>query len=190
MSSAWTRGVGSNGRLLRPADFLGLTRRQVLRGVAAAWVVGTAGTLLSAPAVSAVEVVHWANGHMMNKALLPRFAELFNQAGHRTQSGKAIVVKPVLVNSGEMLKAIPARIAQGSTVSSTLPDPTVITPAADHWLRRINYSAGLTVVEPEKAQTLAITWVGIATYREMAEVLGWPRKDIGIADVVALASSP
>ena len=180
----------STGRPALPAASLSLTRRRLLGGVAAAWAVGAVRTVFPAPEGPSVEIVHWANGHMMNTNLLPSFAQQYNQAGYRTASGMRIVVKPVTVNSGDMLRTLSARISQNSALGANLPEPTIITPAADHWLGRLNYAAGRSVVDPGKSQTLAQTWVGIATFREMAEVLGWPRRELGISDFVSLASDP
>jgi Ca-activated chloride channel homolog len=165
-------------------------RRALLCGIAVVMVLSVVAIFLTLREPAPVVVTHWANGHMMNTALLPRFAEQFNKAGFRTRSGTRIEVRPVLVNSGEMTDTLVARVGKGAAINQKLADPTIITPAADHWLRQINFGAGRTVVDPGEAQTLAITWVGIVTYREMAECLGWPNREIGIADIVALRTNP
>jgi Ca-activated chloride channel family protein len=41
-----------------------------------------------------------------------------------------------------------------------------------------------------RARSIARTYVGVVTYREMAECLGWPQKAIGYADIIALRNDP
>ena len=41
-----------------------------------------------------------------------------------------------------------------------------------------------------KTESIARTWIGIVTYKEMAECLGWPRKELGYADIIALRNDP
>jgi Ca-activated chloride channel family protein len=54
----------------------------------------------------------------------------------------------------------------------------------------MNNAAGRNIVDLASTQSIARTWIGIVTYREMAECLGWPNKEIGFADIVALRSDP
>ena len=39
-------------------------------------------------------------------------------------------------------------------------------------------------------KSLARTWIGIATLREMAQCLGWPDREIGFGDIIALRANP
>jgi Ca-activated chloride channel family protein len=179
------------GRQANPEQPPSLTRRGLLGGIVAAWAVGTGALLIIPPPPSPnVEVVHWANGHMMNLNLLPKFAGEFNNLGRRTQSGKPITVSPVVVNSADITNELIARVQSGAALNAKLANPTVVTPAADHWLPLVNHAVGKTVIDRSSAQVMATTWIGIVTYREMAEAIGWPKKEIGIADVVKLASDP
>jgi Ca-activated chloride channel homolog len=165
-------------------------RSALIYGIVAAAVITVVLVLRFTPQPPTVVVTHWVNVHMMNTALLPHFVQDFNKAAHRTQSGAPIRVDLVLVNSGVMEDELIARAGRGAALDATLANPTLVTPAADHWLGQVNYGAGRTVVDPARSQTLAVTWVGIVTYREMAECMGWPRKEIGFADVVALRQDP
>src|SRR5205823_1835863 len=63
-------------------------------------------------------------------------------------------------------------------------------PVAEHWLFDINATLGQTAVETDQAKSLASIWIGIATFRDMAECLGWPSQALGYEDIIALASSP
>jgi Ca-activated chloride channel family protein len=72
------------------------------------------------------------------------------------------------------------------------PDPTIVTPSAAHWLVPVNDAAGRTVVDlsTTESQSIARAYIGIVTYREMAECLGWPEKELGYADIIALRDDP
>ncbi|HEY1296631.1 MAG TPA: VWA domain-containing protein [Chloroflexota bacterium] len=127
---------------------------------------------------------------LMDPELLPRFADEFNRSGHQTAAGKPIVVTPVLVGSARQVDLLKARIGRGVALDQTVGDPTIVTPKIDHWLSQLNEELGQTAVDVQRAQPLAISWLGIATYREMAECLGWPNREIGFADIVALRADP
>jgi Ca-activated chloride channel family protein len=177
--------------LTHPSRALGTTRRRLLAGIVGVWLLGAAGLLSGAsPTAETVVVTHWANGWMMSEQLLPAFASEFNRAGHTTAAGKRIVVRPVVVNSGQISEALVDRIAHAAPFEEKLGAPTVVTPADEQWLAEVNQATGRTVFEPGQARPLAVTWVGIVTYRGMAECLGWPRQEVGFADVVELRSDP
>lgn len=168
-----------------------LIRRGLLAAIASLWLVAASllfGTHIDPP--PPVVVVHWANGHPMDQPLLPTFAQRFNAAGYRTESGKRIEVQPYLVNSGVIRREVVRRAQTGVPINRNLPDPTVITPVARHWFYDINYAVGRTVVDTAEARDLVATWIGIATFREMAECLGWPNREIGYSDIVQLAADP
>ena len=146
-----------------------------------------------------VVVVHWAAGHLMPPdRLLPVFARQFNESDRRIASGKRIQVRPVLVDSPTQTDVLVTSVQRGSVAGSSrsefsmpeLGEPTVVTPVTDHWLAQLNYRAGGTVVDLSSTEELAIAWTGVATYRGMAECLGWPNKPIGYADILALRRDP
>src|SRR4029078_3345637 len=128
-----------------------------------------------------VVVTHWANGHMMTAPLLPAFAQQFNAAGHTTRSGRRIEVRPALVTSGvmtcELIKRVnpntpcPENQGTGGQDADKLTDPTIVTPAADHWLGEVNYALGRPLIDTASMPSLARTWIGIVTHREMAQCL-------------------
>ncbi len=138
-----------------------------------------------------VEVVHWANGHIAgDDVLLPAFATRFNAAGHRTGAGSLIVVKPYLVNSGNIEQELISRIQGKGGIRRDLPNPALVSPVAEHWLYDIDDTLASAVVQTGDATSLASSWIGIATFKDMAECLGWPGKDIGYDDIIALISDP
>lgn len=164
-----------------------LVRRWRFTIIGLVWAVGLVGILGTVP--QPVVVVHWANGHMVDRdTLFPAFAKEFSGAGHRTESGRPVKVQIVRANSGEITGELIARIGRGTRLDRGKPDPTVVTPAADHWLNEVNEALGRTVVDLAKLQTPATTYIGIVTTRELARCMGWPARDISFAEVVASAT--
>ena len=172
-------------------ESLNLSRQRLLSLVGTLWLFGIFGLVVFSVAVPSseptVEVVQWANSHMTRSGLLPDMAKQFNDEGHTTQDGKKIVVKVYSRDSYVQVDDLRARVTRGVPIDSSFPDPTIVTPSADHWLIAGNYAAGRTLVDLNQTRSLAHTWIGIVTDREMAECLGWPQKEIGYADIIALA---
>jgi Ca-activated chloride channel family protein len=141
-----------------------------------------------------IVVVHWTNGHLLRTGsglrLLDQMAAEFNEARHRTQSGKRIEVQVYYYGSWEQAQDLLSRVTSGVPMDVERPDPTIVTPSAAHWLIPVNHAAGYTVVDPGAARSIARALIGIVTYREMAECLGWPDREIGYADIVALRNDP
>ena len=141
-----------------------------------------------------VVVVHWTNGHLLRTGsglrLLTQMSEEFNKAKNRTKSGKLIEVQVVYYGSWEQARDLLARATGKTPVDRARPDPTIVTPSAAHWLIPVNYEAGRKVVDPGSALSIARAMIGIVTYKEMAECLGWPEKEIGYADIIALKNDP
>ena len=181
---------------------LNLTRERTLSLVITVLVFFTVGAvgvriLLPAPPEPTVEVTHWVTGHLYYGAKLPDIAARYSEAGHRTTSGKRIVVGIYNAPSSEGARALLARVTgSGSTKvdagggKQDLPDPTIVTPSGAHWLVTVNHGAGWNVVDPDTARSIAQAYIGIITFRDMAECLGWPNKEIGYADIIALRNDP
>ena len=187
---------------------LKLTRKRVLSIIATLWVIGVAGSLVAwtfwlGPREPTVEVEHWATGHLMregeNIRLLPVMAEEFNQAGHRTQAGTRIVVKVHNVPSELIAEYLAPRVMSGRRIDLTgltggyvKPgySPTVVTPSSAHWLVTVNHEVGENLVDLDSAQSIVRPIIGIVTYEEMARCLGWPDKELGYADILALRADP
>src|SRR5215212_1440002 len=175
-------------------------RTRLIGIIVALWLVGVVALLANSAARQTVVVTHWANGHMTTDSLLPGFAHQFNAAYHLTESGKLIEIRPIEVNSGAMTYQLVKRASPGAVCpenqgtggqgADALPDPTIVTPAADHWLGEVNYAVGRPVVDLGTMPVLARTWLGIATFREMAQCLGWPERAIGFGDIIALRNDP
>lgn len=137
-----------------------------------------------------VEVIHWSNGHLMRTGLMKEMAAQFNQEGHRTKSGRRINVQVFNHGSAEQSDDLASRVARGVPLEREFPDPTIVTPSSADWLVRANETVGRTVVDPAGSRSIARALIGIVTYRDMAEALGWPNKQIGYADIIALRNNP
>lgn len=135
-------------------------------------------------------IVHWTTGHLMRNGLLPEMTVAFNRAAHRTDSGKRIEVKVFDYGSWEQAKDLLSRVTGRAPIDRSRPDPTIVTPSAAHWLVPVNKAAGRTIVDLEASQSIARAFIGIVTYQEMAECLGWPDKEVGYADIIALRNDP
>ncbi len=136
-------------------------------------------------------MVHWANGHLAgDETLLPAFARRFNEAGFTTSRGRPMQVDVRLVNSGRIERELISRVQDGVPLLQSLPDPTIVTPVTRHSLFRVNDQLGRHVVDDQAAGSLATTWIGIATFKDMAECLGWPQRQIGYDDIISLAEDP
>ena len=137
-----------------------------------------------------VTVVHWSNGHLMRPGLMNEMAAQFNQEGHRTESGKPIQVQVFNHGSAEQSDDLLSRVSRGLPIERKCPDPTIVTPSSADWLTRVNNAAGRTVVDLDDSRSIVTAMIGIVTYRDMAECLGWPDKEIGYADIIALRNDP
>jgi Ca-activated chloride channel family protein len=169
------------------ASFEWLRAHRYYALISTVWLFGLLAITMTAPGQNVV-VVHWANGHLMdNENLLPSFAKAFNQSHAETASGNEVRVHVFKANSGEITGELQARIKLGAALDTRKPNPTIVTPAADHWVNDVDQLLGQPVLDIEGVEVIASTFVGIVTSREMAQCLGWPQKDIGFADVVALA---
>ena len=149
-----------------------------------------------------VVVVHWATGHLFREGLLPDMAVEFNKANHKTKSGNKIVVEVHNVPSELQAEYLVTRVTSGRRIDlheitdgyvdakTSDTNPAVLTPSSAHWLVSANHDVGREVVDISGAQSIVGPVIGIVTYEEMARCLGWPNKEIGYADIIALRADP
>jgi len=140
-----------------------------------------------------VVIVHWANSHPMRPGLLPAMAEAFNKGHHETAAGDPIKVVVLSCDSAAQANDLVSRVKGAGraehgcgTQGDASQDPTIVTPQSSDWLVNINHQAGREVIDFGATKNIAETWLGIVTYRAMAECLGWPDKPLGYADIIAL----
>ena len=139
-----------------------------------------------------VVIVHWANSHPMREGLLPEMAEEFNKEDHKTADGRPIKVVMIACDSSDQAADLVERVGGPSSEADchsdsgdSAPDPTIITPQADDWLLDVNHGAGgRDVIDLDSTDSIAETYMGIVTYRAMAECLGWPNRELGYADII------
>jgi Ca-activated chloride channel family protein len=91
------------------------------------------------------------------------------------------------VKSGRRINLIDL---SGGYVKPGYADPTIVTPSDAHWMVSVNHEVGHDVVDLHNALSIVRPVIGIVTYEAMARCLGWPDKEIGYADVIALRNDP
>ena len=111
------------------------------------------------------------------EGLLEPLIDEFNASGTEAD-GAPVFVEGKVVASGEAEQ----KIAAGSL------RPVAWSPASSLWGRLLNYDAGRELAA-EPAPSIVRTPLVIAMWEPMAEALGWPDKDIGWEDILALARS-
>ena len=131
-------------------------------------------------------IVHWSNSHPMREGLLPEMAAEFNEAEHETASGQPIEIVLVACDSAVQADDLVSRVKGAgkprtrvqSDAGGSAADPTIVTPQSADWLVDVNHRAGnATSSTLDATESIAETWLGIVTYRAMAECLGWPDVD-------------
>ena len=156
----------------------------------------TAGAIALRDAIDddrdALVVVHWSNSHPMRAGLLPEMAAEFNAADHETASGQPIEIVVVKCDSAVQVDDLVSRAKGTGRAEDGCEgdDPTIVTPQSGDWLIDLNDQVGRAVVDAQAAEHIAETWLGIVTYRAMAECLGWPDTPIGYQDILDLAADP
>ena len=107
--------------------------------------------------------------------------EKFNQAGNKTASGQRIFVRATPMGSGELIDDILA----GNTKAH------IISPASGAFITLGNAESRTKTGHELVSSTdnLVLSPVVIAMWRPMAEAIGYGKKPIGWADILALARS-
>jgi Ca-activated chloride channel family protein len=146
---------------------------------------------------NALVITHWSNSHPMRDDLLADMAAEFNHADHETASGRPIEIRVLRCDSAVQAADLVARVSGAGAAErgckngdAPAADPTIVTPQSGDWLVDVNHEAGRDVIDLESTEHLAETWLGIVTYRAMAECLGWPQREIGYADIEELRADP
>jgi Ca-activated chloride channel family protein len=111
------------------------------------------------------------------EALLTPLVKAFNASGERV-AGRRVFVQARSESSGETEAAIVKGTAK----------PTAWSPASSLWGRLLNFQADRPYVTAQNPSLVRSPLV-IAMWEPMARALGWPKKDLGWADVLRLARS-
>ncbi len=111
------------------------------------------------------------------EALLNESIARFNERGEKID-GRPIFVTATNVSSGAALERIKAGSLQ----------PTIWTPSSSLWGRLLTEQKDVTWVPAENA-SLVRTPLVIAIWKDQAEALGWPAKELGWSDVLREAQN-
>ena len=105
----------------------------------------------------------------------------FNRSGAKTQSGRAIFVRTVPMGSGELIDNILSGRLQAHLAS----------PASAAFIKLGNAESRTKTGRDLIASTdnLVLSPVVIAMWKPMAEAIGWGKKPVGWAEILALARS-
>jgi Ca-activated chloride channel family protein len=120
--------------------------------------------------------VSFAYSPEKEKLLLPLIAA-FNREG-RQVGGHPVFVDGINASSGDA----ESRIAKGTF------KPVAWSPASSLWGRLLNFEADQPYTA-DAPQSIVRTPLVIAMWEPMARALGWPRKKLGFADILKLATS-
>jgi len=106
----------------------------------------------------------------------------FNQEQHKIRSGKPIFVEAIPMGSGDCIDEILSGRRQ----------PHLISPASAAFIKWGNGKSRVQTGKDliEKTENLVLSPVVIAMWKPMAETLGWGKKSVGWADILALARNP
>jgi Ca-activated chloride channel family protein len=121
-------------------------------------------------------------------ALMTRFAAEFSDGG-QDASGRCVEVTVVTKSSGAATTALAAGWKDGDG-----PRPDVWSPTGSIWLpqledRLVRAQRSSLVPTPDAVPNVAASPMVVAMPKPMAAALGWPRKPIGWADLLELASA-
>jgi Ca-activated chloride channel family protein len=116
------------------------------------------------------------------EAWLKEVTDEYNRGGHKAPGGKPVFVTLKPMGSAECVDEPLAGRLQAHLVS----------PASAAFIERANAESKAKTGKPlvERTDNLVLSPVVIATWRPMAEALGWPGKPVGWSDVLALAKDP
>jgi Ca-activated chloride channel family protein len=90
----------------------------------------------------------------------------------------------------EMYDHLVAKFDRGTAFPLEIGFPTVVSPASSDWLGQINLETGREVFQLDHLRPIVRTPVVVAAPRGTAECLGWPKRPVGWADLIALEDKP
>ena len=136
------------------------------------------------PAPPAPQVVLRLAYGSEKKTWLEEQLRAFAATSPRTGSGRPITVQATAGGSGEALQAIVAGTAR----------PHVFSPASSAYPALLDRAMAGEGPRPRPAtsrcEPLVLSPVVVAMWRPMAEALGWPEKQLGWKDLLAVAAKP
>jgi len=118
-------------------------------------------------------------------ALFTDLATKFNASPTAVLNGKCIYVRPYKKSSGAAAQLL---VNGWKDPANDGEQPEIWSPAASAWGAIVNQRSGKETVTGGKS--FMLTPLVIAMPKPMAEALGYPAKQLGFADIVALAKNP
>jgi Ca-activated chloride channel family protein len=116
--------------------------------------------------------------------VLTELANTFNDSKTKI-NGKCIFVRPAKKASGGAAQLL----VQGwPDPANNGPQPVIWSPASNGWAGVVNEQVGKVIAPP--GTPFMLTPLVIAMPKTMAEALGYPNKQLGFSDIVALANNP
>jgi Ca-activated chloride channel homolog len=172
-----------------PANPANVESVRVLRGlivVLAAALLGAAylqtrgdsGSPANRDSVSRADAIHVQFAYSSNlEKMMSLLIPMFNDA-QVNAAGRPVVVDGVAASSGDAQ----TKIAAGAL------KPAAWSPASSLWGRLLNQAVDQRYVA-DRNPSLAASPVVIAMWEPLARALGWPRKALGFADILRLATT-
>jgi Ca-activated chloride channel family protein len=165
----------------------------VLAAVVAVAVIGVAsqgdgkgdggGAAATAPSTPANAIAVTVASSPEKAALVKKAADAFN-ATHPSVHGRPVLASVRSANSGDEETAL-ARAGRSGAGDG----PVVWTPASSLWARLLDHDADRDLT-PAHNPSIVRTPLVLAMWEPLARALGWPKKQIGYADVLRLAQDP
>jgi len=118
-------------------------------------------------------------------AVLTELSNTFNSDKKNKVNGKCIFARPTKVSSGGAAQLL---VKGWPDPDNNGPQPVIWSPASNGWAAIVNEQVGKILAPPGKS--FMLTPLVIAMPKPMAEALGYPAKQLGFADIVALANNP
>lgn len=144
------------------------------------------------PADKLVELV-FTFGSEKQKWLTEVTAE-FNKQHVALADGGVVRVRLVPLGSGECMDAILGKYTPDDAAEAGADRPHLTSPASLAYVELANAAAKAAGAEPlidlKKKRNLVLSPVVVATWKPMAEALGWPDRPVGWSDVLGLATDP
>ncbi|MCU1399871.1 MAG: hypothetical protein JWN62_2980 [Acidimicrobiales bacterium] len=141
----------------------------------------TSGTGLSGDAGSCITVDIATSPEKL--AVLTELSNTFNKANNKVD-GKCVFARPKKVSSGTAANLL---VNGWPDPANNGPQPVIWSPSANDWAGIVNERVGKVVAPIGKS--FMLTPLVIAMPKVMAQALGYPDKQLGFSDIVALAAN-
>jgi Ca-activated chloride channel family protein len=147
---------------------------------------------LDLPADKTVELVFTFGSE--KQRWLEEVTKAFNDQRVTVDDGKVVRVRLIPMGSGESMDAILGKYTPDDEKEKGADKPHLTSPASLAYVELANAEAKAAkqepILDPATKKNLVLSPVVIATWKPMAEALGWPKAEVGWDDILALATDP